>query len=98
MEEKLKNISNQAEAKHKKQADEHNKKIKSLQQRVMNWIEYCKTPTVLFTKMRVNHMCSIIIHMWISLVYMQIHVFRMWWSHVMFPCRLKNWRQQQLKK
>ncbi|XP_028399082.1 kinectin-like [Dendronephthya gigantea] len=34
MDEKLKNLSNQAEIKHKKQADEHNKKIKSLQQKI----------------------------------------------------------------
>lgn len=34
MDQKLKNLSNQAEIKHKKQADEHNKKIKSLQQKV----------------------------------------------------------------
>ena len=36
MDEKLKNLSNQAETKQKKQADEHNKKIKSLQLRVRN--------------------------------------------------------------
>jgi polyhydroxyalkanoate synthesis regulator phasin len=34
MDEKIKNISNQAETKHKKQVDDHNKKIKSLQHRV----------------------------------------------------------------
>jgi polyhydroxyalkanoate synthesis regulator phasin len=36
MEQKMKNLSNQAETKHKKQVEEHNKKIKSLQQRVRN--------------------------------------------------------------
>jgi polyhydroxyalkanoate synthesis regulator phasin len=34
MDEKIKNVSNQAETKHKKQVDDHNKKIKSLQHRV----------------------------------------------------------------
>lgn len=34
MDEKLKNLSNQAETKQKKQAEEHNKKVKSLQLKV----------------------------------------------------------------
>lgn len=46
MDEKIKSMANQAESKHKKQADEHNKKIKSLQLRVKDW-RHSET-TVLF--------------------------------------------------
>lgn len=46
MEEKLKNASNQAEAKHKKQADDHNKKIKSLQQKVSENLRLSSTAFV----------------------------------------------------